>query len=259
MEILIGKTRGSGEGFDPTYFDELSRLEDGNWWFRSRNRSITWALGHFFPGCRSFFEIGCGTGFVLKGIQEAFPHLILSGSELFGEGLSYARSRLPNVSFFQLDARHIPFEEEFDVMGGFDVLEHIEQDEEVLRQMFRATRKGGGILLTVPQHPFLWSYVDDISFHKRRYTRRKLLDKVEEAGFAVLWSTSFVSLLLPFMFFIRRGKRYPRGEFDPLAELKVGEPLNHLLEKIMDVECHLIRAGVSLPMGGSLLMAAKKG
>ena len=61
----------------------------------------------------------------------------------------------------QMDARSIPYTDEFDVVGAFDVLEHVEQDAEALSAMYRACRTGGGILITVPQHKFLWSAVDE--------------------------------------------------------------------------------------------------
>src|ERR1041384_8013479 len=118
-------------------------------------------------------EIGCGTGYVLSGIRQAFPDLRLSGSEIFSVGLTFAAERLPGIQLYQMDARQIPFREEFDVVGAFDVLEHVTEDEEVLSQMYQATRKGGGILLTVPHHPFLWSSLDVHARHVRRYQTRE--------------------------------------------------------------------------------------
>src|SRR4030095_11666933 len=146
---------------------------------------------------KTFLEIGCGTGFVLSGVKEALPSLTLAGSEIFSEGLGFAAQRLPDVDLFQMDARRIPFREEFDVIGAFDVLEHIQEDEAVLTQMYAATKKGGGILITVPHHPFLWSGSDEFARHARRYKTRELCDKVRRAGFHVLRVTSFVSVLLP--------------------------------------------------------------
>ena len=147
------------EGFEAHYFGLLAELEAGNFWFRSRNRLLIWALQRYFPEAKSFLEIGCGTGFVLSGIRKALPELALCGSEVFTAGLSFAAVRLPGIELFQMDARRIPFREEFDVIGAFDVLEHVREDEQVLSQMHQATRKGGGILVTVPHHPFLWSQV----------------------------------------------------------------------------------------------------
>lgn len=250
-------TEGS-DGFDAEYFAPLAQLEAGHFWFRSRSRLLIWVLRHYFPQAKSMLEIGCGTGFVLAEIQREFPDLLLSGSEIFSEGLSYAKKRLPGVTLLQMDARSIPFESEYDVIGAFDVLEHIEDDETVLEQMYRATKPGGGIMLTVPQHRILWSVVDEYSFHRRRYSRRELLAKVERAGFEVVRTTSFVSFLLPLMMLSRVKRRKAEADFDPAAELDVDPILNVPLEGVLGIERALIRKGFSLPAGGSLLLVAKR-
>jgi len=245
-------------GFNKESFEQLAEAEAGNFWFRSRNRLLIWALQRYFPGAKNFLELGCGTGFVLSGIQREFSELSVSGGDIFIEGLRYAEKRLPGVTLFQMDARRIPFEAEFHVIGAFDVLEHIAEDDAVLSQMFHATRPGGGIMLTVPQHPFLWSYVDEYSCHKRRYTRKELVEKVERVGFKVIRATSFVSFLLPPMLLSRIKRRKPRDDWDPMAELKIGGLLNLLLEKVLDFERILIKSGFSFPAGGSLLVIARR-
>jgi SAM-dependent methyltransferase len=246
------------EGFEASYFGRLAELEPGSFWFRSRNRLLCWALEHYFSDAKNFLEIGCGTGFVLTGIRKALPRLTLVGGEVFSAGLRLAADRLPGVDLFQMDARQIPFETEFDVIGAFDVLEHIGDDELVLSQMYRAVRQGGGIILTVPQHSFLWSEVDEYSRHVRRYSVSELTAKVEQAGFRTLRATSFVSLLLPLMLIARLKQRPANREFDPAAEFKLSAPANYLLERAMDVERTMIRVGVSFPVGGSLLLIAKR-
>lgn len=246
------------EGFEADYFARLAEMEAGNFWFRSRNRLLIWALLRYFPEAKNFLEIGCGTGFVLSGIRQAFPELVLSGSEIFSEGLNFAAERLPGVELFQMDARRIPFREEFDLIGAFDMLEHVKEDEEVLSQMYRATRKGGGILLTVPHHPFLWSASDDFARHARRYKTRELSDKVKQAGFDVLRITSFVTLLLPLLVLSRFKQRFDGKEFDPSSEFNISSLVNTTLEKLLDGERTVIRAGLSLPAGGSLLLVARR-
>jgi len=247
-----------GEGFEPEYFEKLTKLEAQNFWFRSRNRLLVWALRKYFPQAKSLFEIGCGTGFVLSGIQQALPEVNLCGSEVFSAGLTFAAEWLPGVELFQMDARRIPFREEFDVIGAFDVLEHVEEDEDVLAQMHQATRPNGGILITVPRHPFLWSPVDEYARHVRRYTARELTQKVRRAGYEVTRVTSFVSLLFPGLMLSRFKQALIRSEFDPEAEYRVGPRVNLGLEKILDAERALIRAGVSFPAGGSMLMVARR-
>ena len=248
----------ANDGFQASHFDELAPLEANNFWFRSRNQLIIWALGRYFPNMKNYLEIGCGTGFVLSGVKQAFPHLHLSGSEIFSNGLSYAKTRVGQCDLFQMDARHIPFEDEFDVIGGFDVLEHITEDEEVLAQLHRAVRPGGGIVLTVPQHAFLWSKADEYACHVRRYSSVELKKKVRKAGFELVKSTSFVSLLLPLMMISRLRQRTDDKDYDPMAELKLSGAMNKMLEQIMRVERALIRLGLPFPAGGSLLLVARK-
>ncbi len=138
------------DGFDPEGFDALAALEHASFWFRSRNRLIVWTVRHYFPDAQRLLEIGCGTGFVLEGLRRAFPNLSLVGAELHAGGLRHAAKRVPGVELMQFDARNIPFGGEFDVVGAFDVLEHIDADEEVLAEMHTAVRPAGGIVLTVP-------------------------------------------------------------------------------------------------------------
>jgi SAM-dependent methyltransferase len=246
-----------GGGFKAEYFNDLCALEAGNFWFRARNSLILWALQKYFPGFASFLEIGCGTGFVLSGVASEFPSATLYGSEIFNEGLGFAARRVKRATFMQMDARRIPYADEFDVIGAFDVLEHIAEDETVLAQLHRALKPGGGLLITVPQHPRLWSSADQFACHVRRYTASEIHSKVEQAGFEIVRSTSFVSLLLPAMLASRRRGR-DSGGFDPRDEFRIGRAANRALEEIMRIERLLIRMGVSFPVGGSRLIVTRR-
>jgi SAM-dependent methyltransferase len=243
-------------GFPAESFDHLPEQEERSFWFRSRNLLIEWALRRYFPAARSFFELGCGTGIVLQALRRDLPELALAGGEPFAAGLEVARTRVPDVPLYQLDGRRLPFEEEFDVAGAFDVLEHIEEDEAVLRQLHQAVKPGGGLLVTVPQHRWLWSTVDDYSHHHRRYTDRELVQRVEAAGFQVLRTTSFMSLLLPAVAFSRwRGRG--RETCDPMEEYRLPGAVERAFGAALTAERGLIRLGVSFPAGSSLLLVAR--
>jgi SAM-dependent methyltransferase len=246
------------EGYDPAHFVELAQLEAGNFWFGGRNRLIIWALRRFFPDARSFLEVGCGTGFVLSGVAAAFPQLQLAGSEASVSGLAFAAQRVPGAQLFQMDARRIPYRDEFDVAGAFDVIEHIEDDHAVLRELHAAVVPGGGLVLTVPQHPSLWSEYDARAGHVRRYRSAELCEKVVEAGFEIVKMTSFVTLLLPFMYLSRFTQRMPCEDYDPLAELRIAPWLNRTLGAVLGIERAMIRTGVPMPAGGSLLVVARR-
>jgi SAM-dependent methyltransferase len=245
-------------GFKEEHFAELAGLESDHFWFRVRNRLIEWALRSYVPKLSSFLEIGCGTGYVLSGLTPAFPEARLSGSELFSAGLAFAAERLPEADFMQMDARALPFVDEFDSIGAFDVLEHIEEDELVLRQIQQALRLEGVLILTVPQHRWLWSPVDEMACHVRRYSAAELREKLANAGFEIVRSTSFVSILLPAMMASRLVQIAPNEPDDLRAELVISAPLNFLFEKVLRIEAALIRCGLNFPLGGSRLVVARK-
>ena len=255
---LAPELAAQSEGFDPAMFAELAALEENNFWFRARNRLILWALRRYAPSFTGFLEVGCGTGYVLQGVANAFPGAGICGTEAQTEGLQFAASRVPRAAFLQMDARRMPFDREFDVIGAFDVIEHIGEDETVLAQMHRALRPGGHLLLTVPQHPFLWSEYDVRAHHVRRYTGGELRQKLARAGLEIVKMTSFVSILLPLMMMSRLTRRTELPDYDPLAELRIGRLTNMLLELALDVERAVIRTGLPLPFGGSLLAVARR-
>lgn len=258
FSILAPGIAIGGEGFNPEAYAELAALEADNFWFRARNQLIIWAMQRYFPHMRRYLEIGCGTGFVLAGVSQIYPRAKITGSEIFSTGLPYALKRVPEAELLQMDARHLPYENEFDLIGAFDVLEHIQEDEMVLHEMKRALRSDGGIILTVPQHPLLWSQQDEFACHVRRYKMGELRNKVKQAGFRVVFETSFVSLLLPAMAASRLLQCKKQFVDDEMAELRLPKILNSAFETVMVAERFLIRMGVRFPLGGSDLLIAKK-
>jgi SAM-dependent methyltransferase len=256
---LAPEVSAPGSGFHPEMFGRLAVLEAANFWFKARNRLIIWALNTTTPGIKNYLEVGCGTGYVLAGIANNYPNASVVGTEVFTAGLPFAAQRTPAAEFIQMDARHMPFVDEFDLVGAFDVLEHIEEDEVVLAAMFRALHAGGSLAVTVPQHQWLWSSTDETACHVRRYASSELQAKMAAAGFKIAFDTSFVSLLLPAMLASRLKKRRPAAHSDDeLSELKLPHWLNSLFEAVMRFEFFLIKQGFRFAAGGSRLIIAKK-
>lgn len=245
-------------GIDPVIFDELAELEAGYFWFVARSELIVGLANKYFPDARQFLEVGCGTGTMLRGLAGSRAWERLVGSELHPSGLAHARQRLPSgVEFAQMDARDIPAVEAFDLTGAFDVIEHIADDEKVLRALRAATRSGGGTIITVPQHPWLWSLADDLAYHERRYRRGELEAKLRRNGFEVLFSSSFTALLLPLMAASRLSGASRGLEEDPFHEFRVSPRLNALLTTILRAEIRMTLAGWSWPAGGSRVVVAR--
>jgi ubiquinone/menaquinone biosynthesis C-methylase UbiE len=243
--------------YDPKHFRTLVALEDDSFWFQARNRIILWSLSRFFPAVSSLLEIGVGTGFVMRELRRSFPQVRMSASDIYIEGLQCAAERIAgSVELLQMDARQVPFRSEFDVVCLFDVLEHIQDDEAVLKELSYVLKPGGGLLLTVPQHMFLWGPFDEAGFHKRRYGVRELERKVKAAGFDVVVKSSFISFLLPVLYVSRLRSRW-RGEYDIHEEQNIHPAVDWVFRKLLSMEFRLIQAGLRLPMGGSQLLIAR--
>jgi SAM-dependent methyltransferase len=247
----------NADGFPQEAFQHLAALEERHGWFRARNKLIVWALERYFPHATRLLEVGCGTGVVLKAIQRRFPHMELVGADISVEALRIAETRV-TADFVQLDAQQMTFENEFDVGCAFDVLEHVDGDLEALTELARATRRGGGLLVTVPQYQWLWSAADDYGRHRRRYTKGEIDDKIARAGFTLIRSTAWVCTLLPLVALSRFRDRRAGDHFDPCRELRTPPVVNRALELVLDVERLAIRSGVTLPVGSSRLLIAEK-
>jgi SAM-dependent methyltransferase len=245
-------------GFDPRYFSQLAALEEQNFWFLSRNRLILWAMRKWANVNDRFLEIGCGTGFALQAISKHFPGMAQTGSDLFPEALEFARRRVPGAQFMSCDAKTMSFQSEFDCIGAFDVLEHIDDDETAVKNLFEALCPGGLLLITVPQHSWLWSQSDEVAFHCRRYDFGQLEKTLTEAGFDIVRSTSFMFLLLPIMSLSRLKPRSVKKDFDAFSELRLPVAISRIFESILQLEIGAIRAGINLPIGGSRLIVARK-
>jgi SAM-dependent methyltransferase len=251
---------GAGESYDPAWYQELASLESSNFWFVARNRLIQrLALRHLSLNSK-YLEVGCGTGFVLRMLHKTFSNWSMFATEAQPEGIDFAKTRVTReVKFFQMDACAIPFTDEFDAIGAFDVIEHIRDDVKAINQIYAALKPNGYFILSVPQHMFLWSKYDETACHFRRYSNKELTEKLTAAGFSIVESTSFNTLLLPLM----AASRYllkNKGEasIDVLQELRLNPVVNFILSAVLSVEFQLIRLGVHWPIGGSRLVVAKK-
>jgi len=247
-----------GGGFHSEYFSKLAELEKNNFWFRARNKLIVWGLEKYCGEFSKYLEIGCGTGYVLSGVRERFPRVNLMGSEIFVSGLSFAARRVKDVQLIQMDARSVPFFEEFDVIGAFDVIEHIREDLLVLDEVYKSLKRNGYFVLTVPQHMWLWSSADEYAQHERRYSAQELHEKLESSGFSIQRSTSFVSFLLPFMALSRKSRKNKKEAFNFEKELKINWAIDKILYGIMMLEKLLITFGVNFSVGGSRFVVAQK-
>lgn len=251
------------EGFPVERRDHLEALTDGHFWFAARERLLARCLDRWIerwapPGSpRTALEIGCGTGRLLPVLAERFPRVV--AVDAYDESLQVAARRLENepgktsVALAQADLHRIPLPDgTFDLTVALDVLEHLDDERPALAELHRLTRPGGGLLVSVPALPALWSELDRVAGHHRRYRRRPLSDLLAETGWRVLHHTHYQALLLPLVWLTRRG----------LAPLQGVErrPPSWLGAALGAVNAFEVRAFSRwrLPWGSSLVAVARR-
>ena len=240
-------------------FSDLAAIEASHWWFRARNQILMWILSTKIRPKINYLEVGCGTGFVLEAVARKFPSLRLEATEYYDAGLNVAKQRTPSCQFREMDAIAMSDCDRYECIGCFDVLEHIQNDERVISNFYQALQSNGILVLTVPQHQWLWSAADDFAHHMRRYSHNEILAKLRRVGFKITYASSFVSLLLPLMTAQRfSNPRKAAKEYTIRDILDVNPILNQILYATMLLEFALLKLGIRCPAGGSLVVVALK-
>ncbi len=253
---MLGRAGTAEEDYPEDVCELLAGFEPHHFWFRARNRLILSTLREVLGPLegRSVLDIGCGTGYVLQALDAA--GMLTCGLDMHLAALHFARRRTRGLVVCETASR-VPFSGQFDVGLLCDVIEHTPDDVEMLREARRALKPTGMLLITVPAHAFLWSIIDDVSGHKRRYSRSMLQRSMEEAGLRVRLMRHFNSLLVPLQAAQRQFlHRRPRASEDNLTILRNAlrpppGPLNALLYMSTLPDVALSRLGV--PFGASLV------
>jgi len=167
-------------------------------------------------------DFGCSTGYMLKEIKKQNPDSILLGVDIIESGLLKLSRSNSNIMLFKFDITDIPFPNELlDVVTCLNVLEHITDDETVLREFYRIIQPGGVCCLVVPYGKNLYNYYDAACKHVRRYGKNELITKCKDAGFTLLYNNFLAALLYPAFYFKKMiGKRIGMQEEEHEIKMK---------------------------------------
>ncbi len=130
-------------------------------------------------------DVGCGAGSVAKAVKRERPDLDVMGCDISRSALEIARRRPEGVDFRLATAERLPHgDAELDFVWIFDVLEHVDEPEIVLREVARVLKPGGRFHIVLPlegQPRTLYSLVGS----GRRWTA-----KARHGGHVQLFSAS---------------------------------------------------------------------
>ncbi|MGQ9668491.1 MAG: class I SAM-dependent methyltransferase, partial [Anaerolineae bacterium] len=241
--------------------------EDKHWWFATRTRALYSVLDPVLPPLREgrrVLDVGCGAG-------NMFHHLArygeVEGIDNNPKPLAVARARGYRV--VEGRGESMPFEDNrFDLVAALDVVEHVPDDLAMLRECCRVCKPGGFFVTTVPAFQWLWSHNDEINQHQRRYSKRQLSERLEQAGFVIRRMTFSYFSVFPMaaaLIILRRGMNKKPALATPAAdqdayqvEMEPVSPwLNTLLNGVGGVEARFLR-WVNLPLGTTIVALAQK-
>jgi len=185
----------------------LLRAEEAHFWHKARNRFIRGKVEELgvLPGAR-MLELGCGAGCVAAELTRAGYRV--TGVDGHRSLLGVACTRAPDARFFCHDLRRgLPDLElaAFDVVGLFDVIEHLDEPLRALTDALRFAKPGGHVVGTVPALMALWSSIDEHAGHKTRYSADGLAATLAGLeGVTVLEIAPFFRSLVPLVWMQRR-------------------------------------------------------
>lgn len=242
-------------------YEKMFQLEENYWWFRGR-RTIVYMMFDQYAEQQGralrILDLGCGTGKCLSDLTDR-GHVVV-GADFSSEALAFTRRRGGRL-LLRADATRLPFATgSFDVIIALDIMEHVEDDRAMAREMQRVLRRGGLAIINVPAHPFLWSDHDLALHHFRRYTRRSFRKVIRGARFRTLRFTYSIGLLfLPAVVYRILDNRLnrPRRREPSSHVIRTGTLLNALFYRLVCIEGFLMRR-FNLPMGLSLLAVVRK-
>jgi SAM-dependent methyltransferase len=235
-------------------YEKNAEFEDDYWFFLGRWAAISAVLTRTPLTNSSVADVGCGTGGTTVRLTR-YGHVV--GYDTSPEALEYCRRRgLDDVHLYQMPV--LPSSARgFGLITAFDVIEHVEDDVSFLRMLSDRLVPGGVICATVPAYQVLWGHEDEISEHKRRYTRTMLNEAFSAAGLRIERSTYFVFTLLPPVALVKWFKRRFKSEAQESDLIPVPRPLNWALSQLLALEAAWLRYG-NFPCGASVLITGRK-
>jgi 2-polyprenyl-3-methyl-5-hydroxy-6-metoxy-1,4-benzoquinol methylase len=227
---------------DPKDNPEVIALESQDFWTNSKIRLLLDLISK--EKIKSIMDAGCGSGYVSYFLsKKGYSVWAVDKSKKILNSAN-KRYKNKNLKFVNIDlSKKVP-NKKFDCILLLDVLEHVKDDLNFLKNIKKNLKKGGILIVKVPAYQILFGAHDKYLGHYRRYSKKGILNLVKSVGFKVeeirYWDlvTFFATLIL--------GKFTYMGSYHSSAVRN--KLLSDLILKYLDFE-----RKIKLPFGGSLV------
>ena len=253
---------------DPEVLESLWKMEETHFWHAARNRWILEALrksGILAPS--KILEVGCGSGTVVRALQKAGYDV--TGIDTADIQIAKADKRCPAATFIhgQVENLPAPHQGPYQAVCFLDVLEHLDDPIKLLGNARKWLSPNGVVIVTVPAHQSLYSAIDFLGGHKKRYEPGELSSLLSECGLMNVQEYGIFRVLLPVLKVTReklqntdyRGisaseKKRMLMEFNSLPP----KILNRVFLHLCRIEQYFTFNWFQGKSGGSLLAVARK-
>lgn len=240
---------------EESHYRSMAEIQNRHWWYEARRRILAAMIARLdLPRDAAILEAGSGTGANLRmlsrfGVVQGFEPDDFARAHAQAEaGIETARGFLPD---------DVPFAGPFDLVGAFDVIEHVQDDAGAVAALYNLTKPGGYALFTVPAFKFLWSPHDVANHHFRRYRRAEFKKLLEDAGYEVTYISCFNTFLFPLVVVVRFIKNLMGAEQDHDDKMPRLAIINKILLSIFASE-QLWIGRVAMPFGVSILARCRR-
>ena len=196
---------------------------------------------------KNIVDFGCSDGFFIQELMKFNTNSNFIGIET--DETSYQKCIKNNINVFNsLDE----ISSQIDFLYSFNVLEHIEDDIEILNKINKKMVVNGTILIYVPAMRFLFSSMDVKTGHYRRYLKKELKNKIKLAGFKIekIEYCDILGVFATLLYKLKDKFKNNNGDINPIC-VKFYDcifPLSYFLDKLL----------FSSFLGKNLLVVARK-
>ncbi len=232
------------------------------WWLKGKYLLIDKFINCYYKKKNFSYKIvklldfGCGPGNMLDYL---IKYGKVYGVDSSKDAINFCQTRnYENTSVI----KDLPLEindESFDIITAIDVLEHIDDDESYIKELYRLCKKGGLVFITVPAFMILWGDHDELYFHKRRYLIKDMRSKIIKNNFHILKISYFEFIYFLPLLLLRKIKNITRPSSmvrkDDFYNLPV--IINNFLIHTISKEYAFLKY-FNLPVGPSMIIIAEK-
>lgn len=240
-----------------------SNIQESHWWFKSRNNIILAVLKNNLYNhdinTYKILDVGCGLGQIFP-IFRKFGQV--EGIEKNSHFVRVLKNKYPDIKVQNAEFPNPNLEnKKFNLISMFDSLEHIDNPSNILRVANNILKKDGALLVTVPAYTWMWSNIDKLGHHFRRYNKNTLKLEIEKEGFKCIYMSYFMTILFPIVIIYRKVIQklfFKKNKLDDLELKKPINILNKFLYHIMSIETYFIQRNISFTYGLSIISIFKK-